>query len=132
MNQQQWYLELIKPEWAPPGFLFGPVWTVLYIMILISFGYVLYNAAVTKEISWMIALPFILNLLFNISFTYIQMKLGYQGLATIWILLTVGTLIWGMAAIWSEHRWVAYMQIPYLAWISFATFLQGTVWWLNR
>jgi tryptophan-rich sensory protein len=56
MMESMWYEQLIRPEWAPPAWLFGPVWTVLYILIAISFGYVFYKYF-KKELSKDIALP---------------------------------------------------------------------------
>jgi tryptophan-rich sensory protein len=67
-NTYNWYQQLIKPSWSPPAWLFGPVWTVLYVVIIISFGSVFYKAF-TKQISWLAALPFILNIVFNLAFT---------------------------------------------------------------
>lgn len=134
MNTYNWYSTLIKPSWAPPSWVFGPVWTVLYAIIAISFGTVFYKAF-TKQIPWMVALPFVLNLIFNFSFTYFQFGLKNNLLASIDILLVVGTLVWALYAVWhnvSELRWVAYVNIPYLLWGSFATVLQLTITYLNK
>lgn len=131
MNNFASYQELIKPSWAPPAYLFGPVWTFLYILIVISFGRV-FAMAWRKEIAFMVALPFLLNLVFNLAFTPIQFGLKNNYLAALDILLVLGTLIWAMVAIWPHARWIAYMQIPYLLWVSFATVLQLTVTFLNR
>ena len=85
-----------------------------------------------KEIALLVALPFILNLVFNLSFTPLQFGLKNNLLAAIDILLVLGTLIWAMVAIYPHARWIAYIQIPYLLWVSFATVLQFTVTYLNR
>jgi translocator protein len=126
-----WYSQLIKPTWSPPSWVFGPVWSVLYVLIAISFGKVLLLAW-EKKISFIVLLPFILNLIFNFSFTYLQFGLKNNLLAAVDILLVLGTLIWAMIAIFPHARWVAYMQIPYLLWVSFATVLQLTITFLNR
>ena len=125
------YAQLIKPSWSPPGWLFGPVWTILYIMIAISFGRVFIMAS-QKKIPFIIALPFILNLIFNIAFTPLQFGLKNLLLASIDILLVLVTLVWAMAAIHPYAAWITYIQIPYLIWVSFATVLQLTITWLNR
>ena len=130
-NTYNWYSTLIKPTWAPPSYLFGPVWTFLYILIAISFGKVFWMTY-QKEISFMIALPFILNLVFNLIFTPIQFGLKNNLLAALDISLVLITLVWAMIAIYKHVPWVTYIQIPYLLWVCFATVLQFSVTWLNR
>lgn len=134
MNTYNWYSRLLKPSWAPPSFLFGPVWSVLYIIIAYTFGTVFYRAF-TGKLPWIVALPFILNLIFNFSFTYFQFSLKNNLLASIDILLVLITLIWALIAIWnasSELRFIVYANIPYLLWVSFATTLQLTITFLNK
>ncbi len=131
MNGYAWYSQLKKPSWSPPAWLFGPVWTFLYILIIISFGKV-FLMTWKKEIALMVALPFVLNLLFNFAFTTIQFGMKNNYLAAVDILLILGTLIWAMIAIYPHASWIAYLQIPYLLWVLFATSLQLTVTWLNR
>jgi tryptophan-rich sensory protein len=130
MENYTWYQTLIKPTWSPPAWLFGPVWTVLYLIIALSFGTVFYKVF-TKEISWIVALPFALNLVFNAAFTPLQFGLQNNLLAAIDILLVLGTLVWAMIAIWPHTRWIVYANIPYLAWVSFATVLQLSITYLN-
>lgn len=133
MNTYNWYSQLIKPSWAPPSWLFGPVWSVLYGIIALSFGTVFYQAY-RGYISWIIALPFILNLLFNFAFTPIQFGLKNNLFAAADILLVLFTLIWALVALWQSGenlRWVVYVNIPYLLWVMFATYLQITITYLN-
>lgn len=125
-----WYSQLIKPEWAPPAWIFGPVWTALYIVIAISFGAVFYKFF-KKEIGPKTVAPFILNLVFNFAFTPIQFGLQNNWLAMIDVLLVWTTLVWAIAAIWHRARWIAYAQIHYLLWVSFASVLQITITFLN-
>ncbi len=131
MNSFTTYSELLKPLWAPPSWIFGPVWSVLYILIAYSFGTVFYKLA-TKQLPFVVALPFLLNLVFNLSFTYFQFGIKNNALASIDILLVLGTLVWAMIAIFPYARWITYIQVPYLLWVSFATVLQLTVTYLNR
>lgn len=131
MDSYNWYQTLIKPSWAPPSYVFGPVWTVLYVLIAISFGKVFWMTW-QKEIPFVVALPFLLNLVFNFSFTWIQFGLKSNELAALDILLVLGTLIWAMVAIFPYAQWITYIQIPYLLWVSFATVLQLTITMLNR
>lgn len=131
MNTYNWYSQLFKPSWAPPSWLFGPVWAVLYAIIAVSFGTVFYKAF-TKQIPWLVALPFALNLVFNFLFTPLQFGLRNNLLASVDILLVLGTLFWALFAVWPHARWVVYANIPYLLWVSFATVLQLTITYLNK
>jgi translocator protein len=134
MSTYSWYQQLEKPFWAPPSWLFGPVWTFLYVLIAFSFGTVFYKTA-TKQLAFIVALPFILNLIFNLAFTPLQFGLQNNLLAEVDILLVLGTLIWALFAIWHaspDLRWIVYINIPYLLWVSFATYLQLTITYLNR
>ncbi len=88
MESYSWYQQLIKPSWAPPSWLFGPVWTFLYVVIFATFGYVGY-LFIKKQIPFIVVLPFILNLIFNFSFTPIQFGLKSNFLAAADILLVL-------------------------------------------
>jgi len=132
MNQtQDWYAHLIKPSFAPPAWLFGPVWSVLYVIIAVSYFRV-FQLAIKRIIPAKIAIPFALNIIFNLAFSPIQFQLQNNYLAAVDILLVLGTIIWGMAMIWPYSRKIAYWQIPYMVWVLFATVLQLSVTWLNR
>ncbi len=131
MRNYNWYSQLIKPTWSPPAWVFGPVWTFLYVLIAISFGKVFWMYF-KKQIPFLIALPFVLNLIFNFSFTPIQFGLKNNLLAAVDILLVLGTLIWAMVAIYPHSKWITYIQIPYLLWVSSATVLQLTITYLNK
>ena len=130
MNTYDWYSQLIKPFWAPPSWIFCPVWSILYIMIAISFGKV-FVMAWKKQVAIMVALPFILNIIFNLAFTPLQFGLKSNILAAVDIILVLGTLIWAMVVIWPHKRWITFIQIPYLLWVSFATVLQLTITYKN-
>lgn len=131
MENYSWYAQLIKPTWAPPSWLFGPVWTVLYGIIAVSYGYVVY-LYIQKRVPFFVVLPFILNVVFNALFTPLQFGLKSNVLASIDIVLVLGTLIWALFAIFPHARWVVYVNIPYLLWVCFATVLQFTITYLNR
>lgn len=125
-----WYQTLIKPSWAPPAWLFGPAWTILYFLIAISFGAV-FVKIYRKKLKPKFALPFVLNLIFNFAFTPIQFGLKNNILAAVDVILVLVTLIWATLLIYPKVKWIAYMQTPYLLWVSFATVLQLTITYLN-
>ena len=138
MNQAKiWYELLIKPTWAPNPSIFGIVWPILYVIIAVTFGMVFYKAF-TGKLPWIVALPFALNLIFNFAFTTLQFGLKNNLLASIDILLVLGTLIWALVAIYpyGEGSWslsaVWRTNLPYLLWVSFATVLQLTITWMNK
>lgn len=118
-----WYNSLSKPSWTPAPGTIGLIWQILYPIIVVSFGFVFMQAS-RGRISWMVALPFAINLLANLVFTPIQFGLRNLPLASIDILLVWGTIIWAAAAIWKHHSWVALAQVPYFIWVSIATVLQ--------
>lgn len=124
------YVDFIKPSWAPPAYLFGPVWSVLYALIIVTFGYVFWLIW-QKRLPRKVATPFVLNIITNLLFTPIQFTLGNNFLASIDIILVLVTLIWATVVIYKHKPWVAYAQIPYLLWVSFATVLQFTITYLN-
>lgn len=130
VNTEIWYASLIKPAWAPPASLFSPVWTVLYAIIAVTFGFVLYKAF-KRELPLTVAAPFALNLVFNFAFSPIQFGLQNNSLASLDILLVLATLLWAMRVIYPHYRWIVLANVPYLAWVSFATVLQLTITYLN-
>lgn len=119
-----------KPFFAPPGWLFGPVWAGLYAIIFITFGYVLWQI-LKGRIPQYIFLPFGLNLLFNLMFSPLQFAWQNLALAALDIILVWGTIVWLMLWIYPYRRWLTWAQVPYLLWVSFATVLQLSIWWLN-
>ncbi|HNW09896.1 MAG TPA: tryptophan-rich sensory protein [Candidatus Rifleibacterium sp.] len=129
-SSYSWYMQLRKPDWAPPGWVFGPVWSFLYLIIAISFGYVFY-LAFKKKIPRRVTVPFILNLVFNFAFTPLQFGLRSNILAAIDVVLVLLTLIWSLVRIRPLLPWVALVNLPYLLWVSFATVLQLTITWMN-
>ena len=131
MNTFSNYANLIKPSFAPPSWVFGPVWSVLYAIIFSTYGYVFYQF-LNKKLTFFVILPFLLNLIFNFSFTYFQFSLKNNVLAAIDIILVLITIVWMFIAIWPYYKPVVYLNIPYLLWVSFATVVQLSITYLNR
>ena len=131
MKNYQWYAHLKKPRFAPPSWLFAPVWSVLYVLIAVSFGTVWYKA-LYLAVPAGVLLPFLLNILANFAFVPLQFRLKNNYLAAADILLVLGTLIVAMVRVYRYLPWVTYINLPYALWVSYATVLQLCIVWLNR
>ena len=128
---QVWYGQIRKPAWAPPARWFGPVWSVLYIIIALTYAWVAY-LYLAGSVPFAVVVPFALNLVANLIYAPIQFRLRNYTLATFDILLVLGTLVWELFAIYPYAPIVALANTPYLAWVCFATLLQFAISYLNR
>ena len=130
MTWIEWYSALAKPSWTPAPSTISLIWMILYPIILVSFSFV-FVQAFRGKLSWRIAVPFAINLVANLIFTPIQFGLRNLPLASVDILIVLGTIIWMIAAIWKHYRWVALAQVPYLLWVATATMLQLSITAMN-
>jgi tryptophan-rich sensory protein len=128
---KEWYRELKKPPFAPPSWVFGPVWSILYTIIAISYGYTLYEV-IQGSVPVAVLVPLGLNLLTNSIYTPLQFGLRNLVLASLDILAVLVTLGWSLNAVFPYIPWVSYANIPYYLWVSFATMLQLTITCMNR
>lgn len=131
MPWREWYDALAKPSWTPAPATIGLIWSILYPIILITFGFV-FVQAIRGKLPWRVALPFTINLVANLIFSPIQFQLRNLPLASADIMIVLGTIPWMMLAVWPHHRWVAFAQVPYLVWVSIATVLQLVITAWNR
>lgn len=121
-----WYQQLVKPSWAPAEWVFGAVWSILY-PIIIAINVYIIVLLVQHKITWLVALPFWLNLFFNIIFTPIQFGLRNNALAFVDIVLVLLTIVWAMVAIWPYAKVATIAFLPYLVWVAIATALQLSI-----
>ncbi len=125
-----WYQQIQKPSWTPPDWIFGPVWTLLYILMGIAASRVW---AKRKESSVFYPLAlFLLQLALNTAWSFIFF--GQHLL--FWALIEILILLSAIALTWMSFRKIdslaGYLFIPYLIWVIFATYLNAAIWWLNR
>jgi tryptophan-rich sensory protein len=120
------YQRLEQPGWAPPSWLFGPVWTVLYILIAVA-GWLVW-----RRVGWGPALTaFAIQLALNAAWTPLFFGAGAYGLALAEIIvmwLAIGATI---LLFWRASRPAAVLLVPYWAWVTFATALNFAIWRLN-
>ena len=125
-----WYNSLNKPFFNPPSWIFGPVWTILYILIAIS-GIIIFNKRKKKKIHSAMRFYFgqlILNVIWSpVFFGAHQLFLALIIIIFMWILIYKTIKAFGKI-----EKNAAYLLYPYLAWVSFAGILNLSVWLLNR
>jgi tryptophan-rich sensory protein len=125
-----WYAALVKPPITPPGWIIGAVWTVLYLLMGISLFLVLEEDRGRPEVRRGIGL-FALQLGLNVLWSLLFFGLKYPLLAFIGIVLLWGAIAATLLQFLKVSRPAAYLLIPYLAWVSFATFLNAWILLLN-
>ena len=124
-----WYLDIAKPVWNPPSWIFGPVWVTLYILMGIA-AYMIWrkrNSSNVKLALSVYGVHLVLNALWSIIFFGLQ----NPGLAFIEILVLLVFILGTMFLFWRINRWAAILLLPYLGWVSFASFLNYNIWYLN-
>lgn len=125
-----WYQTIQRPSWNPPNWIFGPVWTTLYILMGIAL-YLVWKADVESRIKKNAVLFFALQLTFNFFWSFIffnrqQPGWAFAEIVVLWILILL--TIFAFAKI---NRLAAWLLVPYIAWVSFASILNYTIWKLN-
>jgi tryptophan-rich sensory protein len=125
-----WYAGLVRPTLAPPNWIFGPVWTTLYILMGIA-AWLVYEAGIEKpEVRTALAV-YVLQLALNALWSYLffglhDLRLAFFELLALWLMiaLTIG-LFYRISPV------AAYLLVPYIAWVSFAGYLNWSFWMLN-
>jgi tryptophan-rich sensory protein len=128
-NIATWYVTLIKPSFNPPNYLFGPVWTTLYILMGISLFLALNKA---KELDKnRIIVVFSLQLILNFLWSFIFFEFHQLGLALIEIVVMWCSILVMILVFFKTNKFAALINIPYLLWVSFATVLTYSIYNLN-
>lgn len=125
-----WYAALNKPTWNPPNWIFGPVWSLLYAMMAVAAWLVWRHGGWSRQ-RWPLSL-FLVQWLLNAIWTPMFFGMHMLGPAFAEILLLWLAIAATIVAFWRVSKPAAALLIPYLAWISFAAFLNFTIWQLNR
>lgn len=129
VNARSFYAELMKPNWAPPGWVFGPVWTVLYLCMAVA-AWQVYRKRGPEASGPLMAL-YVIQLIFNGLWTWLffAWRMGAAALGEIivlWLLVGLTTFTF-----WTARRSAGLLVLPYWAWVTFATALTAALWRLN-
>ncbi|MEX0910412.1 MAG: TspO/MBR family protein [Candidatus Paceibacterota bacterium] len=125
-----WYDTLIKPTFNPPNWLFGPAWTTIYILTTVS-ALIWWNQLKRDRWWLLLGVIFVYNAIVNASWS-----LAFFYLQEIGVGLWLATEIWAsvlilMILLWSRSKTAALLLLPYLVWVSLATYLNYALWLLN-
>ncbi len=128
--RSEWYASLAKPSFMPPGWLFGPVWTVLYGMMAISLFLVWRNGLDNKQVR-RASIVFLTQLILNAIWSPVFFGLEMPGLALVviiilWLLILMTIVVFGRIS-----KLAAGLLVPYLMWVTFATVLNCAIVYLN-
>ena len=129
IQAKSFYSQLAQPEWAPPAFLFGPVWTALYALMAIA-AWLVWRSGGFRSNRFALSL-FLVQLALNalwsgLFFAWQRGALAFVDIVLLWILI-VATLV----AFWRVRPLAGALLIPYLLWVSFASVLNYSLWQLN-
>jgi benzodiazapine receptor len=121
-----WYVALRKPSWNPPAWIFGPVWTVLYLTMAIAAWLVWRRAGAGGALTL-----FGVQLILNVMWSWLFFGLRSPGLAFAGIVALWGALAWTIAAFRRTAPPAAALMMPYFSWVTFAAALNLAIWRLN-
>jgi tryptophan-rich sensory protein len=121
-----WYTNLVKPSFNPPNWIFGPVWTTLYILMGIALYLAVKHKAGIKAI-----IVFAAQLLLNTFWTIIFFGFEKTGLALIEIVVLWAFILWTIMLFYKKSKAAAYLLIPYILWVTFAALLTLAIYILN-
>jgi benzodiazapine receptor len=127
-----WYPSLRKPTWSPPGWLFGPAWTVLYLMMGFASWRIWRNRDDQPELTRSALHWYGIQLGLNASWSVIFFGARLPALALLEILALWGAILATLVEFSRIDRLAAMLLVPYQLWVTFATALNAAIWWLNR
>ena len=127
-----WYPTLVKPVFNPPNWIFAPVWSMLYIMMGIAAGMVWNRIDFEKELVKKALIFFTIQLALNALWSYLFFGLHNPLLALVEIVILWLMIFETYTQFKKIDKIASLLLLPYLAWVSFATILNASIWWLNR
>ena len=125
-----WYPGLLKPAGTPPSWLFGPVWSVLYLLMATA-AWLVWQQDRGHDVRLPLAL-FFFQLLLNVAWSFIFFGLQRPGLALVEILILLLAIALTAISFSKHSRYAFWLLMPYLGWVAYATYLNFGLWRLNR
>ena len=127
-----WFPTLMKPSFNPPNWIFAPVWSILYVMMGVAAGLVWDRIEAEREVVKKALIFFAIQLALNALWSYLFFGLQNPMLAGLEIILLWLMIFETYIQFAKINKISGYLLLPYLAWVSFAAVLNGSIWWLNR
>lgn len=125
-----WYAALNKPALSPPNWVFGPIWTMLYVLMGVAAFLIWQKGSAKKEVRLALSV-FVLQLALNALWSIIFFGWRNPGLAFFEILLMWASILWTIVLFHKASRPAALLLVPYLMWVTFAGYLNYAIWRLN-
>lgn len=127
---QSWYPALAKPDWNPPAWVFGPVWTALYVLMGLAAG-AIWSMASSRDRNVALTV-YGVQLALNIAWSFLFFGMRNPGAAFAEIVALWLAIVATMVLFWRKKVWTGVVLLPYLAWVTFASGLNFAIWQLNR
>ncbi|HQX73978.1 MAG: tryptophan-rich sensory protein [Chitinophagaceae bacterium] len=128
---ESWYQTIARPTWNPPGWIFGPVWTTLYVMMGISL-FLVWKEDTSVELKKIAIALFTVQLVLNFFWSFIFFNQHQIGWALVEIIAMWVFILLTIFAFAQVNKAAAWLLVPYISWVSFATILNFTIWQLNK
>lgn len=125
-----WYQTINKPSWNPPGWIFGPVWTTLYVMMGIAL-FLVWKSNTNEALKKTAITLFAVQMVLNFFWSFIFFKQEQSGWALVEIIVLWVAILLTIFAFAKVNKTAAWLLVPYISWVSFATILNYTIWKLN-
>ena len=128
---ESWYQTIQKPSWNPPNWIFGPVWTTLYVMMGIAL-FLVWKEDTSEELKKIAIGLFAVQLTLNFFWSFIFFNQQQPGWALVEIIAMWFFILLTIFAFAQVNKTAAWLLVPYISWVSFASILNYTIWQLNR
>lgn len=130
-GESSWFQQLQKPAWNPPSWLFGPVWTTLYILMGFAF-YLVWKSDAPQKVKRPAMALWVVQLVLNFLWTLIFFGAHEPGWALVEIIVLWIAILLTIFAFARINKPAAWLMVPYISWVSFASILTATIWHLNQ